>query len=236
MDTKIPRRFSHEPRKPKSPLMRILGSPKTTLFLGLFAFGTIVFYKQAILSKDIGEPKKTVKDIIKEKPLFDEKKALGRAREGGMLLTFGTLDTGDLLVRQNEGHLEVAAVVRKGNEFRVIRPYSGEFPVMSWLRQGDGRFALYKLPPTPRPKLLRLLAKLQERALQKTPQPLVAPTSQPSSKPTKLDPDALRNLWIFQVYRQVKIKLPTHTLSLLQEKPALKKLLDRTLYNDLAAQ
>ncbi len=187
-----PRRFSRDPKKPASPLMRILSSPKTTLVLGLFAFGSILFYKQFILSKDIGLPKKTVQDIIQEKSLFDEKKKLGRARDGGMLLTAESVDTGDILIRQHNGRLDLAVVAKRNADFLVLRPASAITPLMTWLRQGDGYFALYRLPPTPRPKLLRLLATLQELAdakqlpsLPTITQPTKPSRSTATSQPTK---------------------------------------------------
>gem|GEM_PF-2515645 len=243
-----PRRFTREPKKPTSALMRILGSPKTTLVLGLLAFTSILFYKHFILSKDIGTPKKTVQEIIHEKSLFDPKKELGRARDGGMLLTAESVDTGDLLIRQHEGRLEIAVVARRNADFFVLRPASPITPLMTWLRQGDGYFALYRLSPTPRPKLLRLLAALQDLAEQNPlpPLPVRSSTSQPSaSQPSTSQPsqttasttppsiESLRNLWILQAFRQQQIKLPTHSLLPHQEQHALQRILQRSLYNDL---
>jgi hypothetical protein len=223
----IPRRFSRDPKpKHQSPIMRILSSPKTTLVLGLFAFASIFFYKRFILSKDIPPPEKTVEDIAKEKPLFASKDALGRAREGGILLTKSFFDSGDLILRQNRDRLEIAVIARRAGQPFVMRPRAQGIHVMTWLRETDGRFALFRLPPTPRPTLLRALARLQ------SPTP---PASAPTTAP-QIPPHAQDDLALFTIYRDLKIKLPTypkeHSQAALQA--ALQIILQKAHYNDLA--
>ena len=225
----IPRRFSRDPKpKHQSPIMRILSSPKTTLVLGLFAFASIFFYKRFILSKDIPPPEKTVEDIAKEKPLFASKDALGRAREGGILLTNSFFDSGDLILRQNRERLEIAVIARRAGQPFVMRPRTQGIPVMTWLRETDGRFALFRLPPTPRPTLLRALARLQSTA---THPPSSAPTTQP-----QLPPHAQDDLALFAIYRDLNIKLPSypkeHSQAALHA--SLQKILQKAHYNDLS--
>lgn len=164
--------------------MRLLSSGKITPFLGLFALLSILYYKASFVpaSNPQGTPKAALV-TWEEAPLLEPKQILGRPRPQGPLLTRSFAQPADIVLRSFQGRLEMAVIAeRPTGELSILRPSGEVVPLLAWLQEAGGRFALFrfgKAPLSQRQAVLRTLRSLR---------PLSAFPETSTSRPTASRP------------------------------------------------
>lgn len=148
-------RYSRKHRRRRSGLSALLGSHKTTLFLGLLALASIFYYKFCSVSPPLQKaPSRRMAITPRRGGVLAPGLILGRSRPKGPLLTRSFFHTGDLVLA---GKLKAPArlgVVRLASKkVQVLEPSQRPTPLLAWIREAGGRFALYRLPPAARRRL-----------------------------------------------------------------------------------
>lgn len=127
----------------RSGIMRLLGSTRVTPILGLAALISILYFKSG--GKDEKKKKKPLSSQVdKSIPVFAPKGILGRTREAGPLLTRAFFRSGELIIRRGKEKHLVWGIIEKQPKQVWLLSKDKRVPLMDWLKQGDGRFALYR--------------------------------------------------------------------------------------------
>lgn len=142
------------PKAEQSVLMRVLSNPKTTLVLGIFAFLSIIYYKVRIAPPD-DEPKKGTKKTsvsAEDRPLLTLG-VLGKTREDGPVLTRSFFATGDIVISGTASAPQWGLISMSGSTkesaVEVVHPWQATQPILPWIRERGGRFALFRILATP---------------------------------------------------------------------------------------
>jgi hypothetical protein len=129
----------------KSGLMRLLGSTKITPILGLAAFLSILYYKNNSAKREANKKQVLRSQVDREAPVFTKREVIGKLREGGPVLTKSFFGQGDLIVRKHKGTLELAVIHKTKQDVKVWTTPGRTSPLSAWLKEADGRLALYRV-------------------------------------------------------------------------------------------
>lgn len=126
-------------------LMKILGSTKISPVLGLIALISIVYFKN---NKIDTKKKKAVlrSNVDRTLPVFVTAEQMGKTRPNGPTLTRSFFQTGDVVIRKTASKSLQYGLVHKTKDAIWVHPaQASKGRLYAWLKQGSGRFALFRV-------------------------------------------------------------------------------------------
>ena len=234
--TKKKRKKNIKPQSLGGKMWKILGSPKLSLVLAIFALSSIVYFQD----KTKKNKKKKIHSFQKSqrhKPIISLKKTLGRSRKNGPYLTPQFFNTGDIIIRQNKKLLQLALIWKTKKNVQVVG-LNKKQPLIKWLKETNGRFALYRIKKQSIPNATKWLSQFNAlntiKPISQRPSMSKKPTSKkmkprPTSQPLNKQPQILK--FISQLYQKWGTQLPKNKKY--SQQKWLQLLTQKSHYNDL---